>query len=222
MSNLCNMDQGTISDSANAGSSAVIGTTQGNQNAFGSSLDNAGNTVGDELRTLHQATIPLDPSFDSLFGLSPTNTSHGIDALQLFSSDVHQTAAPLATFSTPSDASIIGVQDARSAYQSIRQDGPIQSQATGAGINFNGLPDAQWSNHSLSSKPAQIEDIAPWGDVSFLISLFVQYQHALVPLCHRPSFATDILVRRDQKDEPFRGFVMSMGESSGRCCKLNC
>lgn len=67
-----------------------------------------------------------------------------------------------------------------------------------------------------SGKPGQIEDIASWGDISFLISLHVRYQHALVPLCHQPSLARDILHRRDQKDEAFRCFLLSVGGSSNR------
>ena len=65
-----------------------------------------------------------------------------------------------------------------------------------------------------SKRPGQIEDIASWGDISFLISLHVRYQHALVPLCHQPSLARDILHRRDQKDEAFRCFLLSVGESA--------
>jgi len=66
---------------------------------------------------------------------------------------------------------------------------------------------------NATNRPPQVEDIASWGDVSFLISLHVQYQHALVPLCHQPSLAKDILRRRDQKDEAFRCFLLSIGGS---------
>lgn len=59
-----------------------------------------------------------------------------------------------------------------------------------------------------------IEAVAAWGDVTFFISLHVRHQHALVPFMHRPSFAWDILFRRDQRDEAFRGLLFSISEFS--------
>lgn len=64
---------------------------------------------------------------------------------------------------------------------------------------------------SVGSFPAQIDELVSWGDVSFFISLFIRLQHPLVPICHQPSFAKDMLHRRDQRDESFRGFVLSIG-----------
>ncbi|WWD01551.1 hypothetical protein V866_008496 [Kwoniella sp. B9012] len=55
-----------------------------------------------------------------------------------------------------------------------------------------------------------IDVVAPWSDISFFISLHMRRQHALVPIVHRPSFAQDLLHRRDQKDENFRGLLASI------------
>nr|XP_019042855.1 hypothetical protein I302_08564 [Kwoniella bestiolae CBS 10118]OCF21785.1 hypothetical protein I302_08564 [Kwoniella bestiolae CBS 10118] len=67
----------------------------------------------------------------------------------------------------------------------------------------------------LTAEPGSfmpIEVVAPWSDICFFISLHMRHQHALVPIVHRPSFAQDLLYRRDQKDENFRGFLASIGD----------
>lgn len=60
----------------------------------------------------------------------------------------------------------------------------------------------------------QIDEIAPWSDICFFISLHMRHQHSLVPLVHKPTFAQDVLQRRDQRDEVFRGLLCSLGERS--------
>lgn len=59
-----------------------------------------------------------------------------------------------------------------------------------------------------------IEDVTSWANVSFFVSLHIKHQHALVPLVHKPSFADDMLHRRDETDEQFRGLLSSIGESA--------
>ncbi|KAL7418286.1 hypothetical protein Q5752_006742 [Cryptotrichosporon argae] len=61
------------------------------------------------------------------------------------------------------------------------------------------------------SKSVSRPEFAPWGDVSFFVSLFIKHQHALVPLVHRPTFAGDMLHRRDERDNAFRGLLASIG-----------
>jgi hypothetical protein len=56
------------------------------------------------------------------------------------------------------------------------------------------------------------EDLAEWVDICFFLSLHTRHQHALVPLVHQPSFAQDVLHRRDQRDESFRCLLISLGE----------
>ncbi|OXC67411.1 hypothetical protein AYX13_04132 [Cryptococcus neoformans] len=55
-----------------------------------------------------------------------------------------------------------------------------------------------------------IDVIAPWSDVCFFLSLHMRHQHVLVPIVHKSSFASDLLHRRDQRDETFRGLLASI------------
>jgi len=80
-------------------------------------------------------------------------------------------------------------------------------------------PPAQPQPRSLFSQPTipplslDIEDIAPWQDVCEFLTLYLKYQHALVPIVHKPSFTTDLLQRRDKTDPEFRALLLSLGES---------
>ncbi|WOO76537.1 uncharacterized protein LOC62_01G000164 [Vanrija pseudolonga] len=56
----------------------------------------------------------------------------------------------------------------------------------------------------------RLESFATWDDISFFLALHVKHQHVHVPLVHRPSFAQDVLHRRDEGDEAFRGLILSM------------
>lgn len=56
-----------------------------------------------------------------------------------------------------------------------------------------------------------IESVASWDEVGFFLSLYLKYQHPLLPLVHRPTFAQDVLHRRDRNDEAFRGLLLSIG-----------
>jgi hypothetical protein len=58
----------------------------------------------------------------------------------------------------------------------------------------------------------QVEAIGTWSEFCFFVSLFMRHQHALVPLIHKPTFAMDVLNRKDQRDEAFRGLLFSIGE----------
>jgi hypothetical protein len=60
--------------------------------------------------------------------------------------------------------------------------------------------------------PPQIEEIAPWCDVSYFIGLYLRYQHALMPLVHKPTFTNDIVLRKDRVDETFRSLLLSLSE----------
>ncbi|AAW45173.2 expressed protein [Cryptococcus deneoformans JEC21] len=55
-----------------------------------------------------------------------------------------------------------------------------------------------------------IESVASWDEVGFFLSLYLKYQHPLLPLVHRPTFAQDVLHRRDRIDEAFRGLLLSI------------
>lgn len=48
----------------------------------------------------------------------------------------------------------------------------------------------------------------------------MRHQHVLVPIVHKSSFASDLLHRRDQRDETFRGLLASIGEYMAVRCEL--
>jgi len=70
---------------------------------------------------------------------------------------------------------------------------------------------AECSFSELGGPMIQVEAIGTWSEFCFFVSLFMRHQHALVPLVHKPSFAMDVLNRRDQRDEAFRGLLFSIG-----------
>ena len=89
--------------------------------------------------------------------------------------------------------------------------GPVLSTTLAAPSPDTGQP-------KLSTDPhvpfPQIVTFATWEAVGFFLSLHMRHQHVLTPLVHQPSFARDLLHRRDVHDEPFRGLLLSIGESA--------
>jgi hypothetical protein len=71
------------------------------------------------------------------------------------------------------------------------------------------------SAHTLDAPPSSYlpptAAPTPGGSGSFAESPKVP-QHGLMPLVHKPSFALDVLQRRDTGDEVFRGLLCSIGE----------
>ncbi|RSH92930.1 hypothetical protein EHS25_008376 [Saitozyma podzolica] len=76
--------------------------------------------------------------------------------------------------------------------------------------NHNSLVSNQLSLDPFGPTLPTIDLIGTWEDVCFFVSLFMRQQHALVPLVHRPTLASDLLHRRDQYDETFRGLLGSI------------
>ncbi len=68
---------------------------------------------------------------------------------------------------------------------------------------------------------SRIENFASWDEIGFFLSLHMKHQHMLVPLVHRPSFAQDVLHRRDEGDEAFRGLLLSMVAYTIAQCPIN-
>jgi hypothetical protein len=98
-------------------------------------------------------------------------------------------------------------------------DASIQSHISPSMLSAAQPPVAAPSlpNHTEEPKRAvqgipSIEDVTSWANVSFFVSLHIKHQHALVPLVHKPSFADDMLHRRDETDVQFRGLLSSIGE----------
>lgn len=101
-----------------------------------------------------------------------------------------------------------------------REGGDIGSQATNGTADdrptANSLPVATPNspNEDWSGSPAtRVEDILPWSDACYLMSLHTTHQHALGPVIHKPTFALDLLNRKDMVDDPFRAMICSMSES---------
>jgi hypothetical protein len=59
-----------------------------------------------------------------------------------------------------------------------------------------------------------IENITSWSNIAFFLTLFLDYEHAILPLIHKPTFSKDVITRRDKKSESFRGLLCSIGEST--------
>jgi hypothetical protein len=66
-------------------------------------------------------------------------------------------------------------------------------------------PDAQQAS-------PQIETVLNWPVVIFFLALYTKHQHHLMPLVHVPTFAQDVLSRKDRHDEVFRAVLLSLGE----------
>jgi hypothetical protein len=113
-----------------------------------------------------------------------------------------------------------------SSYQNSTSTGYIDPSAlsmangpSAAGLSFStaGTSPRDTGLPKLSTDPhvpfPQIVTFASWEAVGFFLSLHMRHQHVLTPLVHQPSFARDLLHRRDVHDEAFRGLLLSIGES---------
>jgi hypothetical protein len=107
----------------------------------------------------------------------------------------------------------------------IGENAPVNSGSLGhdslQGGGEDRLEHRDYSNPVQAVHPAplakqdsspQIEEIAPRCDVSYFIGLYLQYQHALMPLVHKPTFTNDIVLRKDRSDETFRALLLSLSE----------
>lgn len=65
---------------------------------------------------------------------------------------------------------------------------------------------------SNSNQVLQLEQVISWENASFFLSLYLRFQHALMPLVHKPTFSKDLLDRRFSKDEVFRGLIFSLSK----------
>ena len=77
-------------------------------------------------------------------------------------------------------------------------------------------PRSLFSQPTIPPLSLDIEDIAPWQDICDFLNLYLRYQHALVPIVHKPSFTTDLFQRRDKTDPEFRALLLSLGEIQTR------
>jgi hypothetical protein len=150
--------------------------------------DNYGPTFGS---IFGSARLALDPPPTLSFNYNlPYDSQSPFPQGQASSSNVHIDPTSL---STTGGGSMAG-QDWLSVETPIRDTGPTLS--TDSHVPF-----------------PQIVTFATWEAVGFFLSLHMRHQHVLTPLVHQPSFARDLLHRRDVHDEPFRGLLLSIGES---------
>lgn len=83
---------------------------------------------------------------------------------------------------------------------------------------FRETPPVVLSDHSRACWPdsqqafPQIEAVLKWPVVIFFLALYTKHQHHLMPLVHKPTFAQDVLSRKDRHDEVFRALLLSLGE----------
>jgi hypothetical protein len=83
-----------------------------------------------------------------------------------------------------------------------------------AGGSWLSVEPTRETGPTLSTDPhvpfPQIVTFATWEAVGFFLSLHMRHQHVLTPLVHQPTFARDLLHRRDINDEAFRGLLLSI------------
>ncbi len=59
-------------------------------------------------------------------------------------------------------------------------------------------------------RPRSLEDVAPRQTFLAIVSLYFHYLWPLLPIVDRPTFSHDLLNRRDERDEAFLAFVLSL------------
>lgn len=59
-------------------------------------------------------------------------------------------------------------------------------------------------------RPRSIDDIAPRATFLSVISLYFHHLYPLMPIVHQPSFSHDLITRRDERDDDFLSFVLSL------------
>lgn len=144
---------------------------------------------------------PYGPSFGSIFGSAraaappsyipphPQEQTQTINPASLTTTS----ATPAWVFPPPDTTAAAGTTSASATHAGVTE--PILS-------------------HDPHIPFPQISAFASWETIGYFLSLHMLHQHVLTPLVHQPSFARDLLHRRDVQDEPFRGLLLSIGESS--------
>lgn len=131
----------------------------------------------------------------------------------------------VSTSSQPDDqAALSGLLNLRNH---IPQSTPMQQHQPLPGGYHYVVPDIRPPSLPLhrpshsSSGVLQLEQVISWANAAFFLRLYLKYQHALMPLVHKPTFAKDIVDRRDKTDEVFRGLLFSLSRSFLPALPLN-
>lgn len=165
-------------------------------------IDGANNNRTDDLISALQQSTPI-------FQFPPDHFANATLPLNIAGWTSYAFRAPGEIRSSDNSTSRTTFFDTPSTTQALAEDDQPQfpgNSPSEASI----LASLKATNEPESFMP--IDVIAPWSDICFFLSLHMRHQHVLVPIVHKPSFASDLLHRRDQRDETFRGLVASIGE----------
>uniref|UniRef100_V5EXK0 Zn(2)-C6 fungal-type domain-containing protein n=1 Tax=Kalmanozyma brasiliensis (strain GHG001) TaxID=1365824 RepID=V5EXK0_KALBG len=92
---------------------------------------------------------------------------------------------------------------------------PHTRVGSGAATTGSGRKGKDRAGHSTTAcepvlRPRSLEDIAPRQTFLAIVSLYFHYLWPLLPIVDRPTFSHDLLNRRDERDEAFLAFVLSL------------
>jgi hypothetical protein len=183
--------------------------------------------------TIQHSNVDMSPflfgsrSLDlaSTYGLSNPAQDHAVPHGPTFPYSVPGVLPQLSGHELPPAASDPNFRSTETGGSMALEAALVQASGTSADQQWPLFPEPALSHPFIPSdtpeniasdfKPTdQIESLMSWDDISFFLSLFINHQHILVPLVHKPSFAQDVLMRRDRTDITFRCLLISMGESS--------
>lgn len=87
---------------------------------------------------------------------------------------------------------------------------PFSTPTLSAPFSRDAAASAAGPTAPIRSSSPVLEDITSFSNISFFISLYLRYQHALVPIVHKPTFSADVALRRDRTDQEFRALLLSL------------
>lgn len=162
------------------------------------SLDMASGLVGGDARSTALPPLPI-PSFSRVTSPAPASAplpqdseqdrSHTQQSRSEQPSQPHQQAPPFDSSMHPMSTIAPGSSSSRQGPNALilskMESGPILN-------------------------PRSLEDVAPRQTFLSIVSLYFHYLWPLLPIVDRPTFSHDLLNRRDERDEAFLAFVLSL------------
>lgn len=113
--------------------------------------------------------------------------------------------------SPPSSASLSGSNDTLlQKQQQQQQQPPLSGQSLREGKKTPRPPRLHKIYAAPIESPRSLADVAPIQTFLSVIAIYFQHLYPLMPLVHRPTFAYDLINRRDEKDQAFLAFVLSL------------
>ncbi|CBQ70179.1 conserved hypothetical protein [Sporisorium reilianum SRZ2] len=224
--NMANLSGPSPSMSISNASSATPGSYAGSSSWHAPARSDAGSTrSAAPLASLPAQAQPQQQQQQA----QPVQSAHAapsiVDHMQSF--EAAAGPLPIPSFSrvqspVPSSAPLPQVNE-HSAPQQQQQ----QQQQHGIPFGASSAVDTQGrsaSNHSKSKtgpslsnmycgpvlRPRSLDDIAPRQTFLAIVSLYFHYLWPLLPIVDRPTFSHDLLNRRDERDQAFLAFVLSL------------